>query len=217
MLTASAWGQPSARYYRFLRKAERLYGSKRRLLVVGCADGKFVLPAARRGWEVIAVEIDERMVSGCSAAPEDGIDRRVPGLLSRLSTEGLAERVSVRVSDFMTEGGIGNCDALWTSGCLQYSRNSVYDISEITDRLRSFLHVEGVAYFEYMIPDEPKLVGRPNCPPVDWWSTVFPRRGWRIVGHTVAFDVPEGPHPYVPLPHRHSWGRLSAVRLRQYG
>jgi hypothetical protein len=212
--TTSAWGTPPRRLFQFLARAkERASRRSPRLIVVGCADGKFVLPAARRGWNVAAIDIDLNMTDGCPALPSTGIPHPVPGLVNRLEREGLTRRVEVRRGDYMKDKDLPVGDALWTSGALQYSANLSYSIEAMTDRLRQLLIPGGLAYIEYMIPNEEKLKGRPNCPPVSWWKTVFPSRGWYVVRHTLAYDVPDGPHPYVPWPHVHSWGRVLTIRV----
>lgn len=54
--TASTWGAPPTRYYAFLARLALLYGvgGNYDLAVLGCADGKFVVPAARRRMHTLA-------------------------------------------------------------------------------------------------------------------------------------------------------------------
>lgn len=210
--TASTWGTPPSRYYRFLSHVEHQLPNRRpSLTVVGCADGKFVLPAARRGWRVVAADLDERMIDGCEADPGVGLPVPVPGLVRRLREEGLAHLVNVVRGDFMTSDFPAS-DALWTSGALQYSNNIPYGIEALTDRLGTLLHESGHAYIEYMLPAERRLEGRPNCPSLSWWVNCFPLRGWTVLSHTQRYEEPDGPHPYAPWCHTHSWGRILAVR-----
>lgn len=210
--TASSWGSPPSRYYRFLAHVERLFPERKpSLTVVGCADGKFVLPAARRGWRVFAIDVDARMIDGCDPDPDIGVPVPVPGLMNRLDREGLAERVHVVRGDFMT-ANLPATDALWTSGALQYSNNIPYGIEALTDRLGMLVQENGRVYIEYMLPAEHRLQGRPNCPPASWWVESFPLRGWSILSHTHAYEEPDGPHPYAPWQHAHSWGRILAAR-----
>ncbi len=209
----STWGKPSGRYFRFLSRVGReALGRAPSLTVVGCADGKFVLPAARRGWDVAAIDVDSRMIDGCPPEPALGVPEPVAGLRERLRREGLDQRVTVVLGDFMTADFPRRSDALWTSGSLQYSNNANHTIEALTDRLRDLVTRTGLVYIEYMLPVEPRLKGRPNCPPEHWWRHAFPRRGWHVLSHTVRHKQPDGPHPYAPFPHAHSWGRLLARR-----
>jgi hypothetical protein len=210
--TASSWGSPPSRHYRFLSHVERLFPNRKpSLTVVGCADGKFVMPAARRGWRIFAVDVDTRMIDGCEAEPSIGVPVPVPGLMRRLDEEGLGRLVNVVRGDFMTSD-LPPADALWTSGALQYSNNIPYGIEALTDRLGTLLHGNGRVYIEYMLPVEQRFESRPNCPPLSWWVESFPLRGWSILSHTHAYETPDGPHPYAPWHHVHSWGRLLAAR-----
>lgn len=179
------------------------------LHVIGCADGKFVLPAARRDWQVHAVDVDPRMIFGCDADRSAGIAAPVLGLRRRLEAERLTGNVFVHAADFMTLD-LPPADALWTSGSLQYSSNSGYGIAELSEGLRRALRRGGEAYIEYMLPDEPKLRGRPNCPEEDWWRSEFPSSGWEVLSHVTLRDRNEAGHPYAPRPHAHSWGRVLA-------
>jgi hypothetical protein len=187
-------------------------GPRPTLTVVGCADGKFVLPAARRGWNVQAVDIDRNMIDGCPQMSEMGIREQVLGLRARLEAEQLTQHVVVQLGDFMTTN-ISPGDALWTSGSLQYPVNASSEPGVLAARLRQLLHPEGLAYIEYMLPDDP-LAGRPHCPTPDWWQVEFPQQGWHILSHRLYFDVIDPPHPYRPCVHTHSWGRVIASRVQ---
>lgn len=212
--TKSAWGNPESHLFRFLRRVEAECSSRPHLCVVGCSDGKFVVPAARRGWRVTGVDIDPRMLWGSAAIPRLGIGSPVLGLENRLIAEQLLDRVTIYEGDFM-ELDIQPHDALWTSGCLQYSANSHHHISAMTKRLREILKPGRLAFIEYMVPDEPKLIGRPNCPPTSWWRDAFPRQGWDVLSHRELLEQRDLPHPYMPGPHRHSWGRVLARRAAE--
>lgn len=210
--TASAWGTPSSRYFRFLQRVERQLSNRApSLTVVGCADGKFVLPAARRGWKVVAVDIDQKMTDGCEADQALGIPSSVPGLVRRLEYEGLQQHVDVVRGDFMVVD-LPRTDAVWTSGALQYSNNIRYGIEALTDRLGELVPGGGLACIEYMLPDEDRLKGRPNCPTASWWVNSFPLRGWRVLSQRHSYGVEDMPHPYAPCRHFHSWGCVLAVR-----
>src|SRR5262245_20787117 len=83
------WGQTAYSVLSVPWKSEQ---SDRReqpdLAVLGCADGKFVLPAARLGFRVLAIDIDEIALYG---GPKPGVGGTVtmPGLVARLGKEKL--------------------------------------------------------------------------------------------------------------------------------
>jgi len=56
-IIGSIWGKPNRSFYRFLAMIETV-GLPKTLCVLGCSDGKFVIPAARKGFSVLALDID---------------------------------------------------------------------------------------------------------------------------------------------------------------
>src|SRR5258705_13831045 len=98
-LTSSLWGKPPSRYYALLRRAESSKrGGRPHLAVLGCSDGKFVLPAARRGFTVMALDVDEIALYGGTKIGPDG-PTPMPGLRARLEAEKLAHLVEVVHAD----------------------------------------------------------------------------------------------------------------------
>ena len=93
--TKSLWGNPLSRYYNFLKRVENEFQSSAlSLSVLGCSDGKFVLPAARKGYKVLAVDIDEIAIKGGTKTGPEG-EVFMEGLISRLKKEELENQVKV--------------------------------------------------------------------------------------------------------------------------
>jgi len=152
------------------------------LAVLGCADGKFVLPAARRGFSVLAVDVDHVALYG---GPKPGIGGLVsmPGLVSRLGTEGLVRRVDVVCADFATVTP-RPMDSVFISGAIQHSRNLPRTAEELLNAALGFVRPGGLFYLDYMLPYEAKYIGRPNCPGAEWWRQRLTRLdGWHVVHH----------------------------------
>ena len=92
MKTSSLWGQPQSRYYSYLARIEAAEATKApALAVIGCADGTEVLPAARKGFDVWAVDVDDIAVNGGVKEDASG-EVQVPGLVSRVKQENLSDR-----------------------------------------------------------------------------------------------------------------------------
>src|ERR1700747_2153340 len=163
----SAGGRTPRRFLRFLDDVQSETCGVPSLAVIGCADGKFVLPAARRRFRVTAIDTDERMLFGCPTEREVGIATAVAGLNARLAVEHLARAVSILQADFM-QVRLTAHDALWTSGALQYSSNEGYPIEEMLRKIRAFVKPTGLVGIEFMLP-EGRLVGRQHCPGPEWW------------------------------------------------
>lgn len=208
MKTASLWGPPPTRFYRFLRLLEsELSLGQRRIAVLGCADGKFVLPAARRGYDVLAIDVDRIALFGGTKEDQSGTVR-IPGLASRLLSEGLDKGVTIRCGDFVALRP--ECDlspAVLTSGSIQYSLNMPRTAEELLNAALGYVAPGGFFYIDYMLPYEDKYKGRPNCPDWSWWQSTLDRlTGWRILHHRWGRPVLDPPHVEFASPHFHQWG-----------
>jgi hypothetical protein len=212
MRTASLWGKPPSRYYSFLKRLKDRFtdASGLTLAVVGCADGKFVLPAARMGIRVVAVDVDEIALFG---GQKDGV--HMPGLEHRLRAEGLTGQVEVICGDFMSTGADARTHGVLTSGALQYSRNLPYRLEGMVQRVTDHALVNGLLYIDYMLPFEDKYKGRPICPEAGWWKSYFQSRDdWRVLYNRVLPPVVDHAHIEYQVDHFHQWGHLMAERLR---
>lgn len=214
-MTTSLWGPPPSRFYRFLKQLheERSRDEEFDLAVMGCADGKFVLPAARRGLRVLAVDVDAVALFG---GPKPGLGGIVemPGLQKRLEAEGLQEMVEVQCSDF-TKIAVRSCRAVFTSGAIQYSLNGDATAESLLTTVMRFVSKHGLFYIDYMLPFEDKYKGRPNCPSAAWWKEwANGLSGWIVEYNRVLPPVRDVAHVEYPVDHYHQWGHLLARRLR---
>lgn len=224
MRTASLWGAPPTRYYSFLRRLEhQAGGGPLSLAVLGCADGKFVVPAARRGIRVWAVDIDEVTLFGGTkpggtkpGSSEPGSEPvRVPGLASRLAAERLEHLVEISHGDFTGMAPGRHFDGVLTSGALQYSSNTGHDLAEMVAAVGAHVRLSGLLYIDYMLPFEDKYKGRPNCPDASWWKDYFARRAeWDVVYNRAMPPTLDRAHLDYPIDHYHQWGHLLARRAR---
>jgi hypothetical protein len=205
--TASLWGPPPSRFYRFLESIIVSCGTNPELTIIGCADGKFVLPAARKGLKVRAIDIDVTALYGGAKPGVDG-EVVVPGLVSRLKAEGLLGSVEVICSDF-TKINPRPSAAVFTSGSLQYSYNLPKSASELLACLMTFVAPRGLLYIDYMLPYERKYIGRPNCPDAEWWRKEMKElNGWQVLHHRVLPPIRDRAHVEFPVDHFHQWGHV---------
>lgn len=210
--TASLWGKPPSRYYRFLKRVESAIAKRPlRIAILGCSDGKFVLPAARRGHSVFAIDFDTIALNGGTKIGPDG-QIRMLGLRKRLMLEGLVKRVTVVEGDFITYNPPKKFHAVLTSGSVQYSRNLRYSIQEIIEKLKHHVMNGGYIYIDYMLPLEKKHLGRENFPNRHEWQRFFPKESWRMINNRVLPPLFEAAHVDNPVDHYHHWGHLCAQR-----
>jgi hypothetical protein len=64
MKTKSIWGKPPKRIYKLIKLAEKMYGDNFTTCIVGCSDGKFLLPFARKSHFVFGYDVDEVALFG---------------------------------------------------------------------------------------------------------------------------------------------------------
>jgi len=213
MRTSSTWGAPPSRHYEFLRRLAQTRCNKYDydLAVLGCADGKYVLPAARRGMSVLAVDRDEVALRG---GPKPWVEGtvRIQGLVQRLKAERLQGTVAVVNADFRTMPPV-RCRAVWISGAVQYSCNMPDTAEQIMHCVLEFVASGGLLYVDYMLPYEEKYKGRSNCPAPEWWR-VWSRalRGWKTHYNRVLRPIKDPAHIEYPVDHYHQWGHLLLER-----
>jgi SAM-dependent methyltransferase len=208
MRTSSLWGTPPSRYYNFLRKVESGFRAKRlRVAILGCSDGKFVLPAARRGHFVFAIDIDGVALFGGMKNGPTG-ETYVSGLRERLRLEGLLNSVQVVHGDFVEYSPKIGFHAVFTSGAIQYSRNLKHPMKSIVGKVKDYTIEGGYLYIDYMLPLDDKYRGRDNYSTKREWKSFFEPTKWEVIYNRVLPPVFERAHVDNPVDHYHHWGHL---------
>lgn len=210
--TSSLWGTPPTRYYNFLKLVEQNFKLKSlKIAILGCSDGKFVLPAARRGHKVFAIDIDEvALFGGDKTGPFGKV--YMPGLVARLYSENLQSKVQVIHSDFVEYSPIDLYHAVFTSGAVQYSRNLKHSMCSMVKSIQAFVMPAGYIYVDYMLPMDEKYIGRDNYPRKERWNEFFHHSEWDLLYNRVLPPVFEKAHVDNPVDHYHHWGHLLARR-----
>lgn len=175
MRTSSVWGTPPDRFRRLITRLEKGQSSPLQACIVGCADGKFVLPLARRGHYVVGYDIDPIALYGGwkdfpiiegqpPSVTYSGRDtllqsyskesRKITGLQSRLRTEGLLDHCKLLERDFYRSQLTEEFDFVFTSCSLQYKTNRVLDVREMVASLQDAVRAGGTLAMDYMLPLE---------------------------------------------------------------
>jgi hypothetical protein len=157
--------------------------------LVGASDGKFVLPLARLGIRVVAVERDRAAVEGGPIVLPGPVEATMPGLRKRLTDEGLSDLVEIVQAGLLSvSGSMEPVDAVWTSCSWHYSVNHRRPLGDFISAMRRLCRPAGGVFgAEYMMPVEPRHF-------------------------TVEHYLPEG-HVRAFLPAGTSTGRLKPRRL----
>jgi SAM-dependent methyltransferase len=209
------WGNPPSRFYRLLQIVEAAFPVRSlSIAILGCSDGKFVLPAARRGHRVLAIDIDRVALFGGEKPGVGGV-AWMPGLVARLQQEKLHDRVNVIEADFVGGGPPQRAAHLAvTSGSIQYSRNLRHSVRAIVASIQSYVRPRGYLYVDYMLPTEEKHRERENFLVRGALRALFPATEWQILYDRVLPPQPEKAHVDNPVDHFHHWGHLLARRQR---
>jgi hypothetical protein len=180
--------------------------------VVGASDGKFVLPLARRGIRVIAIERDPFALDGGPVTLPGPIDATMPGLRKRLSEEGLTDLVKIIQADLLTASEwMDPADAVWTSCTWHYSinhRRPLADFIAVMDQLCR--PCGGVFGAEYMMPIEPRHFTIEHYPSEGCVRGLLP--GWSIEWEAYTPPFLEAPHIERLTEHVHRMGLIIATR-----
>ena len=183
----STWQSTRTFFPLFARQCE--LERARTIAVVGAADGKFVIPMARAGASVTAIE--------CDRAALDGLRRR-------LDAEHLTDRVQIITTDVLDLVNFDIHDAVWTSCSWHYSRNHRRPLQEFTDSLERLCAPHGLLGAEYMMPTEPRHERIEHYLSEGRIRSYLPR--WSLIWETYTPVFDEAPHPGQPKPHQHRMG-----------
>ncbi|MDD4795856.1 MAG: hypothetical protein PHG03_04810 [Bacilli bacterium] len=235
MKTKSIWGNPPTRLYKLISLAEQNWGKKYKACIVGCSDGKFLMPFARRGTTVVGYDIDDTaLYGGIKAFPiidkkvkydykPDFIskkyeleDKKVLGTIDRIKLEKVENFAKVEKRDFYRDVPNEKYDVVFTSCSLHYSANQDFTLQEKTHKLQNIVSEDGYLYMDYMMAiDEDDYEKYP--------SSKFYRKNeildffdsdWEIISfrenHNPTF---EGAHVDCVYDHFHRFGYLLAKRI----
>ena len=170
MKTKSIWGIPPKRLYNLITRAEEDFGKNFTACIVGCSDGKFLMPFARKQIRVTGYDIDDiALYGGVKDFPI--IDkkvkyiyskkfvsknyelekRRVCGIIERLEKEKLSGYANIEKRDFYRNLPKEKFNVVFTSCSLHYSANKDFTLEDKTKKLQSIVLQNGYLYIDYMM------------------------------------------------------------------
>ena len=212
--TKSIWTYPKKRFFTFLDNVAS-ENFKKTLCVIGCADGTYVLPAAKRGFEVTAIDIDYNAIYGGPDIIIDGKAYKNIGLLKRLELEeDIKDKVEVFNCDFMEYDTSKKFSAIFTSGSLHYENNCKYTIEDLIEKIFNMLEINGTLLLEYIhrkANDESKRYFLTKDQVDDLFSK-YPNA--KIVSHKVKTYI-EKPNSRDDTIHEISWGRIYVKKINE--
>jgi hypothetical protein len=236
MMMASVWGQPRSRFYGLVRRVEA--STRRRLsaCVVGCSDGKFVLPLLRRGYAVAAYDIDAVALFGTKIFPLPRRNvarqpyvsfehaesfpvlpsetRRVAGFEERAKAAGVDALAAIRHQDFYHRPPGGQFDLVFTSCSMQYKNNQDLPVAAVLRILQDHVIRGGHLAIEYMLPLEDGHTWKaPHFLRTGQMRSFFSPADWSVVSCREArHPLFEAGHVDRPQDHYHRFGYILARR-----
>jgi len=183
-----------------------------KVCVVGASDGKFVLPLARRGLRVVAVERDPLALDGGPVILPNQGAATMPGLRKRLAEEGLSERVQIIETDLLDlTVELPHVGAVWTSCSWHYSANHARPFADFITAMTGLCPGAGaVLGAEYMLPVQPHQLAIEHYPEQGEVRRFF--RDWTIDWETYTPPFIEAPHVEQLSEHVHRIGLIIATR-----
>lgn len=175
MKTSSIWGKPPKRIYELIKFSENHFKNEFSTCIVGCSDGKFIFPFARKGHQVVGYDIDnialygglkqfpilnpvkKRNYSKNFVSPIYPIETKIIiGLSDKIVLEKLEKFAKVEEQDFYKSDISNKFDLVYTSCSLHYSVNSCFSLEEKTKKLQDIVKPNGLLYIDYMMAIDEK-------------------------------------------------------------
>lgn len=179
--------------------------------VLGCSDGKFVIPLAAAGCTVTCVDVDSVMLDGGEVVYR-GERTKVRGLIANLAASGLTGRCVIVSADYMSWHTDAVYDFVITSGSWAYNRNLGYGLVGVVERMRDLVGVGGYLFVDYLLPvtDAERVIDL-YPQPADL-NPFFPAPNWRIVRNDDVGLIGESHYGQEEW-HYHNYGMLLTRRL----
>lgn len=208
--TMSLWEETRTFFPLFMEELN-LAGA-RSATIVGASDGKFVLPLARRGLDITAIELDHLALDGGAVTLPGGVPGRMEGLRARLNTENLSSKVQILQADVLNLSGeaVEPADAVWTSCSWHYRVNHRRPLGDFIDAIQQLCTPGGVLGAEYMMPVDAAHTRKQHYPEAGEVRRYFP--SWNILWETYTPPFLEAPHVEQLHEHVHRMGLLIASR-----
>ncbi len=209
--TPSIWPAANQRFFRFLKGIEDRNFPKT-LAILGCSDGSYVLPAAKRGFAVLAIDTDHVALYG-GVIPLYRNNVEVMGLTNRLKVEGIESQVTVVCDDCFSYNPRNTFSGVFTSGLIHYQDNSHYPLSQIINGIQSYVAPGGLLIMEYIHPSDENNDPLRHFPTAKELVQYFQVKDWKVTSNKKK-RYTEGPNPRNPRIHDIVWGRLYAQKLK---
>ncbi|MEV6318039.1 SAM-dependent methyltransferase [Streptomyces sp. NPDC051776] len=212
MQTQSLWENTLTFFPQFLATLRERVAPDATVAVVGASDGKFVLPLAAAGYDVVAIERDAVALHGGDVHLPGDSQAHALGLIDRLKREELHDRVQIVEDDFLDGEPLSvRCEAVWTSCSWHYSANHHRPLAEFVDRMKRLVRQDGVFGAEFMMPVERRHHMIEHYTSPERLRHHF-LGDWEVLLTLRTNEFTERPHVGQLRDHTHRMGLLMATR-----
>ena len=227
MKTRSIWGRPPTRLYNLIKTAEKTFSEGFTGCVVGCSDGKFIFPFARKGHPVRGYEVDKSaLYGGVKKFPikdqENGNmtneERAVQGIFERINKEDLGKLIKIEERDFYKNVPDEKFDVVFTSCSLHYTLNSAMTLEEKTKKLQQIVAPNDYLYIDYMMAindNDYEAFPKNKFYRSGEIIKYFDLAQWRLISYKEnKKPTLEPAHVECPFDHYHRFGYICMQRIK---
>ena len=235
MKTKSIWGHTPSRLYRLIKLADEKFKNENwTACIVGCSDGKFLIPFARAHHKVVGYDIDKIDLFGGQKdfpiyekrkkipkydknfkSPNYPLEtRRVRGLQERIEIEKLDDYARIEERNFYENPPKEKFNVVFTSCSLHYTINNKFSLQDKINKLKNIVENGGILYIDYMMALEEDFESFPNYKFFrNGEAAKFLGDGWKIISnYEQKKPVFEAAHVVTSYDHFHRFGYLLAIK-----
>ena len=212
MKTISLWEDTKTFFPLFMDRLEKNFPSPGTICIVGASDGKFVLPLAKKGWRVTAIEINRISLYGGIVEFPKNYNINSIGLISRLKKENLDDYVTI-VNDNFFSYKVDNHQAIFTSCSWHYSFNHNVPLITFIEKMQSVIKKDGIFCSEYMMPWEEKHNKIEHYIKEMELLIYFPKPQWEIMENFYTEVFEEKAHVGNLMDHKHRMGFFMSKKI----
>lgn len=208
----SVWQNTKTFFPLFLNYLEQQNKKNLTICIVGASDGRFVVPLAKKGYNVIAIENTPLMIDGGVADVGNEQKINILGLKKRLELHSVSSKVKIIKNNFLDLESNFLVDAIFTSSTWDCSINHKYPVSEYLGKMKNLLKKNGIFCSEYMMPCEEKHKNIEHFLSEGVINNYFDHN-WQLLEefYTPIFNDP--PHIGKTIPHIHRMGFFLAKKI----
>lgn len=212
--TKSVWQNTKTFFPIFFDYLIKEYGKKTKICIVGASDGRFVLPLAKYGYKILAIENDTVLIDGGTVSGPNDTTIKVLGLKKRLAIEKITSKVEILTKNFLDIKTSLKADAIFTSSTWDCTINHSRPLKEYIMRMQEIVKIGGIFCAEYMMPCEARHKKIEHFLEEKQINNFFDSRKWQILEEFFTPVFKDEPHIGKITSHNHRMGFFMAKKLK---